>query len=304
MRPRGYMNGWRPNSASQALLDQVGEVLEEYEAHLPLTVRQIFYRLVAKFEYPKTENAYKALGELLNKARRALVIDFDAIRDDTSEAVYLALGGDGTPEEVEAFVARAIEKLREAGRYFSISEQSGQERVLLLMCEAAGMKPQLEDVARDYGVTVIASSGFDSTTAKHRLARAIAAEGRPVEILHIGDHDPSGVHIFKSLTEDVTAFVTEMGGVVTFSRIAVTPDQARAMRLPSAPKKEGDKRAFDGEHTWQCEALPPDDLAWITRKAIEGKMNMELFAATRQREAEIRADLHIRFAEITKRAES
>src|SRR5262249_20933458 len=50
--------------------------------HLPLTVRQIFYRLVGAHGYDKTEHAYKRLGEHLNRARRARIIAMDDIRDD------------------------------------------------------------------------------------------------------------------------------------------------------------------------------------------------------------------------------
>jgi|SRR6516162_7766901 hypothetical protein len=68
-----------------ALLETVQAVLIEYAAYLPLTIRQIFYRLVGVHEYPKTERAYKNLCELLNRARRARCSDlvkFSAIRDD------------------------------------------------------------------------------------------------------------------------------------------------------------------------------------------------------------------------------
>ena len=64
------------------MLEQIAEVLVTYAEHLPLTLRQIFYRLVARYGYEKTERAYKRLGNLLNMARRARRIDMDAIRDD------------------------------------------------------------------------------------------------------------------------------------------------------------------------------------------------------------------------------
>ena len=31
------------------------------------------------------------------------------------------------------------------------------------------------------------------------------------EVLHIGDHDPSGVHVFSSMAEDVQAFAVGLG---------------------------------------------------------------------------------------------
>ena len=57
-------------------------MLAEYAEQLPLTLRQIFYRMVGAYGYEKTEQAYERLGETLNKARRARVIGMDAIRDD------------------------------------------------------------------------------------------------------------------------------------------------------------------------------------------------------------------------------
>jgi len=64
------------------LLQQIQAVLEEYAEHLPLTCRQIFYRLVAAHDYPKTEDDYKTLCGKLQRARRARMIDMDNIRDD------------------------------------------------------------------------------------------------------------------------------------------------------------------------------------------------------------------------------
>jgi hypothetical protein len=80
-RPKGYAP-WRPQAKSVVLLGQVREILTQYEAQLPLTVRQIFYRLVAAYGYDKTEAAYERLGNLLVRARRAELIAFEDIRDD------------------------------------------------------------------------------------------------------------------------------------------------------------------------------------------------------------------------------
>jgi hypothetical protein len=57
-------------------------VIKEYVDYLPLTIRQIFYRLVGRYEYEKTERAYARLCEHLNRARRARIIRMADIRDD------------------------------------------------------------------------------------------------------------------------------------------------------------------------------------------------------------------------------
>ena len=79
-RPRGFAP-WKPQSDTLALLDTVRAILTDYEDELPLTVRQIFYRMVSQ-GYSKTEQAYKSLADKLNRARRAELISWQAIRDD------------------------------------------------------------------------------------------------------------------------------------------------------------------------------------------------------------------------------
>jgi hypothetical protein len=87
-RHRGFIENFRPRAETLALIERVQAVLALYVDHLPLTIRQIFYRLVgARTEdgsvgYEKTELAYKRLIEAIGKARRGGLIDFDAIRDD------------------------------------------------------------------------------------------------------------------------------------------------------------------------------------------------------------------------------
>jgi hypothetical protein len=74
-RHRGFIENYRPRQATLDLIERVQAVLIEYAAHLPLTLRQIFYRLVGvatedgSVGYEKTENAYKRLGEAVSKAR-------------------------------------------------------------------------------------------------------------------------------------------------------------------------------------------------------------------------------------------
>ena len=127
-------------------------------------------------------------------------------------------------------------------------------------------------------------------TEKHALAVDIVADGRLNEVLHIGDHDPSGTHLFLSLKEDVEAFVAALGGAVSFTRLAVTPDQITDLRLETAPKKTTDNRAFRGE-TCQAEAIAPDVLAQFVRDAIESRIDHKVFRRVLAREKRVRKEL-------------
>ena len=69
-RPRGWLDDWRPQATTRHLVAQIQGVLEEYAAYLPLSLRQIFYRLVGAHGFRKDERAYKVLCETAGKARR------------------------------------------------------------------------------------------------------------------------------------------------------------------------------------------------------------------------------------------
>jgi hypothetical protein len=134
---------------------------------------------------------------------------------------------------------------------------------------------------------VSSSGGFDSLTDKHRIGRLWAGE-QAVTVLHLGDHDPLCVHVFSSLAEDIEEFAAAYGGDVEFVRVAVTPEQARQYNLPSAPLKTTDRRRFDGEETWQCEALDPRTLAAILEAAIDERLEHEVYDQVLEEERETR----------------
>jgi hypothetical protein len=263
-RPRGYA-AWRPQVKTQRLLEQVQDVLDEYEAYLPLTVRQVFYRLVGSFGYEKTEHAYARLAEHLVRARRARLLPFDHIRDDgitTFEYQWF----DG----VEAFWNRVGGTIKTYRR----DRQAGQRHRLELWCEAAGMAPQLARVADLYSVPVFSSGGFSSLTAVRMIVDRARHRSVPTVLLHVGDFDPSGASIFEASTEDAAAFLEEdrllaLQRLIPV-RVALTAGQVAEYDLPTASPKPTDSRSksWRGE-TCQLEALAPDIIAEVIGTAIE-----------------------------------
>ena len=286
---------YNPSKEKQEQIGLVQEVLEEYRNLLPLTLRQVFYRLVGVHNYEKTEAAYARLGETLNRARRSGIIPFVNIRDDgvQTDAPFNFTGLDD-----------ATEYLIRIAKTYTLDRQQGQSKSLMLICEAAGMVPQLAKACHPYGVTVQSSGGFSSVTAKHDLAQTICQQG-PTEIFHIGDHDPSGVHLFQNLSEDVSKIVSDLDGIDSpkFTRLAVTPEQIQEFSLPTAPAKKTDRRSFagvgdDASATVQAEAIPPDALAQIVRQAINNRMDLKLYEDVLNNEDEQRQLLTMRISQI------
>ena len=285
-RPRGYAD-WSPHAPTRALLDDVEDVLDRYRDHLPLTIRQLYYVLVADEVIDKTERAYERLAEHLNRARRARRIPFDAIRDDgvvTISADYFA----GLEDFHEDTARRA--------RQYRRDRQAGQEQRIELWSEAAGMAAQLARVADDYSVPVFASGGFASLSAVRLIADRALRSSRRTLLLHVGDLDPSGESIFASISEDAAAFVRDDRTLQTTRldalRVALTIEQVEAFSLPTAPAKATDGRSVGWSGgTCQLEALPPDTLASIVREAIRSQLDLTQYDYVLDLERDDRAQL-------------
>jgi hypothetical protein len=265
----------------------VREILDEYEGQLPLTVRQIFYRLVGAHGYDKTERAYSRLAEHLVRARRARLIPFHTIRDDGVMTLSKELYG-GVKDFHDETARRA--------RRYRRDRQDGQPKSIELWCEAGGMLRQLDRVAEPYSVPVFSAGGFASLTATRDIADRALERQVPTVILHVGDFDPSGSSIFESIAEDAAAFV-EADRVILPQRIeavrvALTAEQVESHELPTAPAKASDSRArrWSGG-TCQLEALPPNTLAEIVEKAIVNQLSTAKYERVLDKERADRAEL-------------
>lgn len=289
------------------LLGNINAILIEYKEQLPLTNRQIFYRLVGAYGFDKTEQAYNRLCNHLTRARRAGLISFEAIRDDGTQSS--AVGGLSGPAEF-------WEDLRESADYYHRDRSEGQRFNIELWCEAGGMLPQLSKVANPYGVSCYSTGGFSSLTVIKEIAARVLREPRPTIFLHVGDFDPSGESIYEHMAEDVGRFVSQASfqpelavhlGVndpqpnAAFrpDRVALTEDQVDEYGLPTAPPKRSDSRSRNWHtSTCQCEALPPDTLAKIVTDHIEDLMDMDQYWEVIDLENKEREDLQKKMNEL------
>jgi hypothetical protein len=287
-RVKGFAD-WNPQRKTQRLLEDIDVVLEEYRAFLPLTIRQVFYRLVGK-GYPKTENFYATVQEVCNRARRSGRIRFTSIRDDgVSRQGGEMLTYDSPREYYECH--------EEISNLYQRSWHDDQPAFVQLLCEASGMVPMLGRAVRLYRVPVTSSSGFDSLTVKHDLFTAALERyedhDQPTILLHVGDHDPSGVSIHESMSEDLAAFCedSDQDQIIELRRVALMPEQIRRYSITTTPD---DIKATDSRSkayierglapAAQLEAIPPGTLTQVVRRAVEDALDMEVLRASRERE--------------------
>jgi hypothetical protein len=235
---------WNPRDETKYWLQCVNEVLQAYRQYWPLTIRQIFYRLVANYEYSKTEQAYGRLINYLSRARRAQLVPFNAIRDDG--AISRGMVGNDS-------VAEWIEDMRASAEEFNFNRMDFQPVRVEIFCEAAGMVPLLANAVADYGVDVHSGGGFNSLTTVRRTAHRITSDEKQRKsiIINFGDYDPSGrvdLRLVQAGRGSIR-LADERGAEVRFDRVALTEDQVdehgdpyRAAKVLGLALEELDRR--------------------------------------------------------------
>jgi hypothetical protein len=234
-------------------------VLEGASSYWPLSVRAIYYRLLGTGRYPKGKGLAARVSEHVSNARRAGLIPWEAVFDSSEERAR-AGGWDSAQSWLDA-VRRQAGELR-------LNRQAGQPQHILVWCEARGMVPMLSGVANKYGVDVLSSSGYDSTSVRHHIGTWAGDLDVSLVVLHVGDLDEDGEAIFRAAAEDVSAWAGAYGGRVEFSRLAVTRQQVIEMGLPGDP---------DRVDNVQAEAIPPETMATTLTDAIHARLDLTVY---------------------------
>lgn len=262
-----------------ALFDRVNGILAEYD--MPLTLRQVYYRLVAAHVIPNTERAYKNLSARLTDGRRAGRIDPARITDRLREAQRVPCWGD------------LPDFLRAVRRSYRREKWTSQPVTVEVWCEKDALAGVLQPIADEHEVTLYVGRGYSSYSAMMDAADRIADAGQRTVVLYFGDFDPSGQDMPRDIRDRLAA---DFGVEVDLRVIALTPEQIAEYDLPPAPTKKTDTRAAafvakHGDLSVELDALPPDVLQALVRNCIEGLMDLSAFAAEAEAEEEERVRL-------------
>ncbi|MDE3097235.1 MAG: hypothetical protein KGK07_14700 [Chloroflexota bacterium] len=265
---------------------QVNQILTQYKQRV--SVRQVYYRLVAAGLIPNTQKEYAAVQDLLTRARYAGLVDWDAIEDRNRE-----------PEKRRDW-ASARDLVLDAAKGFRLDRWEGQPFYVECWVEKAALAGVLAPVADDYHVTLMVNRGYSSASAMKESADRIRARcaprgphERPV-ILYVGDHDPSGEDMVRDVMERLIEF-----GVpdwLDVRKVALTMAQVEEYDPPPNPAKMSDSRAAayaekHGESSWEVDALPPDTLDVLLRKTVNSYVDKAKMDAQVTRENVIKQRL-------------
>ncbi|ROO26774.1 hypothetical protein SAHL_12220 [Salinisphaera orenii YIM 95161] len=154
-------------------------------------------------------------------------------------------------------------------------------------CESRSIAGVIENTCRELAVSLYPAGGFTSLSFAHEAAQFIRddARGRPAEIIYIGDFDPAGVTIDKSIETELRLHVGDEVDL-NFHRIAINEDQIAEYDLPTKPRKKSDKRVLHLKETVEAEALPAYIMRDMLRDAVEQFLPQGALHATKVAEIE------------------
>lgn len=265
---------------SRALISLVNSIVTEYgKQGFDLTLRQLYYQLVARDYIPNTVRSYKRLGNIVSDGRLAGLIDWSAIVDRTRALRDRPHWSE--PQEI----------LRSAEHSYHIDFWKPQRYRPQVWIEKDALIGVIAPTCQELDVPYFACRGYVSQSemyiAAKRVIRAQDDDHYPV-ILHLGDHDPSGMDMTRDIIDRLELMthsynLTASGFRV--DRLALNPDQIEKYDPPPNPTKLSDSRAgkYISEHgysSWELDALEPSVIVDLIKTAIEALVDPVLWAAS------------------------
>lgn len=255
-----HFRPWKPKAATRSLIERCVAITEEYmEQGFKLTLRQLYYQLVARDIVPNTEKSYRKISQYCSRARLAGMMDWTAIEDRARRPHFFGHFSD------------AYQCIQWAMCEYRLDRWDGQNCYAELWVEKDALASVLKPLADDYHVTLMINRGYSSVSAMKDSAERFRCHG-DVEgyLFYLGDLDPSG----EDMVRDIRTRLNEFGVFPMVQKIALTMDQVQEFNPPPNPAKVTDPRAADfikryGASSWEVDALTPPVLSQIIRGAFD-----------------------------------
>ena len=182
---------------SLELINLVNQVINEYKNQgYELTLRQTYYQLVARGYIPNNERSYKNIGNLINDGRLAGLIDWYSIVDRTRN-----LRGNshwGKPEDVIA-----------SARYsYLLNKWDGQPNYVEVWVEKDALVDIVGQACIPLDTPYFSCRGYTSQSEMWSAAQRFIDQSYRDNryIIHLGDHDPSGIDMTRDIQERLQMF--------------------------------------------------------------------------------------------------
>lgn len=252
------------NFGAKALdvIQKANAIIKEYQAQgFDLTLRQLYYQFVARALIPNRMSEYKNLGSIINDARLAGLISWEAIVDRTRN-LQKNSHWENPHSIVDACAAQ-----------YQIDKWAKQPNHVEVWIEKDALIGVIEKACNALDVPYFSCRGYTSQSemwAAGRRLQEYAQDGQEPVVIHLGDHDPSGIDMSRDIEDRLVMFSE---GTVEVNRIALNMNQVETYNPPPNPAKITDTRAKAyirqyGSESWELDALDPRLLEKLITKTV------------------------------------
>jgi hypothetical protein len=239
------------------------------DANRPCSVRQVYYVGIGRL-WPKdtgsSRRSYNDVVRNLSVMRESGELPWGWLTDSTRYVLIAAMY-----DSLDDALTRMQEHYRR-------DIWASQTRRVEVWAESDSTASLVGDVTMRLGVGMYSCRGQAGKEFTHSAARTYLAIGKPVSILYLGDWDPSGLAIPRSLQERLNRY-TEGQVEIEFRRLAVTPEQIHEHNLQTHDVNAGDSsyRRFVEEcrlvglaeqDAVEVEAFPPNVLRALVEEHL------------------------------------
>ncbi len=268
--PRQFSDG------STTIIKRANQIIVEYQRQgFTLTLRQLYYQFVARGIIPNKQTEYKRLGSIINDARLAGLIDWAAIEDRTRNLDTPAAWDD--PQSLIDICAKT----------YDIDRWATQSTRVEVWIEKEALAGVIAPICEEFRVPHFACRGYSSQSEQWAAGKRFARyhrNGQNVIVLHLGDHDPSGIDMTRDNTDRLAMFARND---VEVRRLALNMDQVKQYNPPPNPAKLTDSRCEGyierfGAESWELDALEPNVIDGLIRAQLDDIIEPDEWAKAEQ----------------------
>jgi hypothetical protein len=288
---------WRISVARQLFLEAVIRVIDDLRPYWPLSDRRVHYSLLndpplihaSKGEtyrdkkgtirynrYRNDRKSYKAVCDLLTRARLEGLIPFDAIGDDTRPVTTWDVYPNVGPffrDQVNQFCTGYWRDLMQS-----------QPNHIEIVGEKLTIEGIVRPIAMKYCIPYTIGRGYSSLPPRIAMYDRFQKSGKAkLVILFVTDHDPEGWDIPETFTKSMR---DDFGiDEVVAIKVALKPEQVLQLNLPpntEAKRTSSRYKKFAkqfGPTAYELEAVPPATLEEWLDKAVRAVIDIDLFNA-------------------------
>jgi hypothetical protein len=262
------------SKSSRLTIQRANEICEDfYKRGFNLTLRQLYYQFVSRGWIPNKDTEYKRLGSIINDARLAGLLDWNYIEDRTRNLRSLAHWDD--PRDSLAAVASQYREDRWRRQPLRVEVWVEKDALVDVLRQACNPLDTPYFSCRGY------TSQSEMWTAAQRFIH-YKRKGQKVVVVHLGDHDPSGIDMSRDIEDRIRMFMNIVYADDAFElrRIALNMDQIQQYNPPPNPAKTTDARYRGyidryGDESWELDALDPQVLVDLITITVVGLRDEE-----------------------------